>query len=84
MKFLFLQVTLLCSLVALNGNPIDLNQQEYGDKFQGDIVLTPEQESEGTLVGRNGRTGTVNTRVRWPKVNGRVIVPYVIDPVYSK
>lgn len=84
MKFLLLQATLLCFLMALNGNPIDLDQQEYGNKFQGDIVLTPEQESEGTLEGRNGRTGTTNTNVRWPKVNGRVIVPYVIDSVYSK
>jgi len=68
--------------VALNANPIEV-EQEYGDKFQGDIVLTPEQEVETTHVGRVGRTGTINTNVRWPKINGRVTVPYVIDSVYS-
>lgn len=83
MKFLLLQVTLFCSLVALNANPIEV-EQEYGDKFQGDIVLTPEQESETTHVGRIGRTGTINTNVRWPKINGRVTVPYVIDSVYCE
>ena len=83
MKFLILQVTLMCALVALNANPIDVDQ-EYGDKFQGDIILTPEQEGEVAHEGRVGRTGTVNTNVRWQKINGRVTVPYVIDSVYSK
>lgn len=83
MKFLLLEVTLLCCLATLNANPIEF-EQEYGDKFQGDIVLTPEQENEANHVGRVGRTGTVNTNVRWPKINGRVTVPYVIDYVYSK
>ncbi|XP_070490773.1 hatching enzyme 1.2-like [Chironomus tepperi] len=82
MKFLLLQISLLCLLVALNANPIEL-EQEYGDKFQGDIVLTPEQQTETEHTGRAGRTGTVNTKVRWPKINGRVTVPYVIDADYS-
>lgn len=36
---------------------------ELNDKFQGDIILTKQQEEE--LFGV-GRTGLINTNYRWP------------------
>lgn len=54
---------------------------EYGNHYQGDIVLTPEQKAE--TEGKNGRTGIINTWYRWPKSGGRVIVPFVIDGIYN-
>lgn len=50
---------------------------EYGDKFQGDIVLTPSQEEMFNGTGKGSRTGLLDTRYRWPKnTAGQVIVPY--------
>ncbi|KAG5668446.1 hypothetical protein PVAND_016386 [Polypedilum vanderplanki] len=66
---------------------------EYGSHFEGDIVLTSEQEKfykkdskyiedtggdeDGGLLTRSGR---ISTSFRWPKdYNGNVIVPYIID-----
>jgi hypothetical protein len=53
---------------------------EYGDKFQGDIVLTPSQEEMINGTGKGGRTGWLHSRYRWPKHNtGYVIVPLVFQ-----
>lgn len=82
MRFLFIQVLLLSILALLNANPIDTDG-EYGDKYQGDIVLTPEQEQQ-LNNGRSGRTGILNLNARWPKTNGRAKVPYVISSIYSE
>jgi hypothetical protein len=43
---------------------------EKSGKFEGDIVLTEEQQ----------RNGLINTARRWP---GKT-VPFYIDPVFSK
>lgn len=83
MKFFVLQVMILSILGILNGNPIDISP-EYGENYEGDILLTDEQKTELENPGRSGRTGTTNTNLRWPKVNGKVIVPYYIDNIYSK
>lgn len=52
---------------------------EYGDKFEGDIQLLPEQGK--SLIAE---TGIMNTNYRWPKINGYVRVPYVFNTGYSK
>lgn len=46
----------------------------YSGQYQGDIVLSPEQVK--LLQSRNG---IININQRWPK-----IIPYVLDPTYSK
>jgi hypothetical protein len=43
---------------------------EQSGKFEGDIVLTDEQQ----------RNGLINTARRWP---GRTL-PFFIDPIFSK
>jgi hypothetical protein len=55
---------------------------EYGDHFQGDIDLSPEQDqafNSDENFGKGGRTGQLSTSYRWPKNSqGYVIVPFVI------
>lgn len=66
----------------------DPNFDKY-EKYQGDILLTPEQkeslekpEIEGFL---DTRTGLLDESFRWPKDNdGSVIVPFAISDDYSK
>lgn len=81
MKILIIQATFLCIFSLLYAIPIDSNDSdaEYGVEYQGDIKLTLIQENELKEEGRNGRTGTLNTNMRWPKINGKVTVPYIID-----
>jgi hypothetical protein len=53
---------------------------EYGDKFQGDIVLTSSQEEMINGTEKGARTGLLSLRSRWPKNNaGQVIVPYTFQ-----
>jgi hypothetical protein len=55
---------------------------EFGDKFQGDIVLTPEQEEliNEAENSKTSRTGLLSARYRWPKNSaGQVIVPYTFQ-----
>lgn len=83
MKFLIQFVVVfgvICSSIA---GPIE-NSLEYGEHFQGDIKLTEEQEESLKTDGRNARTGILNGARRWPKINGRVTVPYTIDGTFSK
>jgi hypothetical protein len=57
------------------------NDPIYGDHFQGDIELSPEQEEifMANSSSKGSRTGIVDTRYRWPKnTQGQVIVPYYI------
>jgi hypothetical protein len=58
------------------------SELEFGDKFQGDIVLTPEQEEliNGEGNHKGSRTGLSRTQFRWPKNSaGQVIVPYTFQ-----
>ncbi|CRK94348.1 CLUMA_CG007862, isoform B [Clunio marinus] len=53
----------------------------FGDKFQGDMKMTPEQKERifGKSEGRNSRTGATWASARWPRnAQGQVIVPYRI------
>jgi len=57
---------------------------QYGDLFQGDIELMPEQvkllNSTGEEIDLSDRTGLISTIYRWPKNRiGKVLVPYVIS-----
>lgn len=56
--------------------PIELNETSTDDFFQGDILLTDEQQ----VILKSGmmlRTGTKKVASRWPKNrNGLVIIPY--------
>jgi hypothetical protein len=55
---------------------------EFGDKFQGDIFLTPEQEELINQVesSKFTRTGLVDEYYRWPKNSeGEVVVPYMFQ-----
>lgn len=59
------------------------------DKYQGDILLTPEQKEYLERPDNEGvtdtRTGLLDESYRWPMGgNGKVIVPYVISDDYSK
>ncbi|KAG5673253.1 hypothetical protein PVAND_003316 [Polypedilum vanderplanki] len=92
MKFLITQTVLFCTFSLLYAAPVDEapveeviegegednGVGEYGEHYQGDIILTPEQEEELANDGRDSKTGILNTNARWPKVNGYVQVPYVI------
>jgi len=62
---------------------------EYGDYFQGDIILDEDQmellKSKADYEEFGIRTGRIWERYRWPKNNyGNVIVPYVIAKHYSR
>lgn len=71
MKF-FILVALLC--VQALSMPVDEGVGEFGDKFEGDIVLTAGQQ-EALL----GRTGLIATRYRW---TGNII-PYTLEAAMS-
>ncbi|XP_070501159.1 low choriolytic enzyme-like [Chironomus tepperi] len=60
------------------------DKPQYGDLFQGDIELLPEQIQILNSTGEEGeladRTGLISAVYRWPKNrDGKVIVPYVIS-----
>lgn len=65
---------------------------ENGEHFQGDMILTEaqqrfydgideeeEENAEGDADGLFTRTGVLNTKYRWPKRDGKVLVPYKIN-----
>jgi hypothetical protein len=59
----------------------------FGNHFQGDIVLTEDQEDffKGNSTSKGSRTGLIDTRYRWLKNRlGQVIVPYTLDGSYSE
>jgi hypothetical protein len=55
----------------------------YGNRYGGDILLTPEQEHQLTTQG-GLHTGETNPNLRWPEHNGYIYVPYYINPGYSE
>lgn len=61
---------------------------ESGSLFQGDIHLLEDQRdtllTNSTDDGISSRTGLLLESMRWPKNDGLVSVPYVIDTSYSK
>lgn len=67
MKLIVLAV-LLC-VQAIASMPVEEGPGEFGDKFEGDIVLSAAQQD--ALLGR---TGLINTRYRW----ANNIVPYTL------
>jgi hypothetical protein len=79
----FVLITFPCldSLPIADEGDDDVNGRsrlEYGDKFQGDIVLTPSQEI--MLSRKIPKTGLLSLTSRWPKNNaGQVIVPYAFN-----
>lgn len=52
---------------------------EYGDHFQGDMVLTEEQRDE-ISSGISSYNGLIATKYRWPNKT----VPYILSPNHSK
>lgn len=76
-------VAVIALLPILNALPVSDERGsplEFGDNFQGDIILTPEQEDIINGNTRGARTGLLNTRSRWPKnSSGYVIVPYTFQ-----
>lgn len=56
---------------------------QYGDLFQGDIELMPEQVkllNSTEEIDLSDRTGLISTIYRWPKNRiGKVLVPYIIS-----
>lgn len=73
-------------------HPNATRKLENGEFFQGDMVLTPEQqrfydgiddgEEESETDDADGlftRTGVLNTKYRWPKKEGKVVVPYKLN-----
>jgi hypothetical protein len=65
-----------------------LQDLENGKMFQGDIILSPEQQDLLKNTPRNEeeedvptRTGLISEEYRWPKdARGLVYMPYEIDP----
>lgn len=80
---IFILIGIFSSLNAVPFSDLFIDgrsESEFGNKFQGDIDLTPEQEAmmNGT---RGGRTGLLNNFYRWPKnQNGYVVLPYAFEP----
>ena len=52
----------------------DRSPEEYAEEFEGDIIMSGEE------MERFAKTGIVGENFRWSKG----VVPYVIDPRYSK
>lgn len=72
------------SFEGVIANPVLEGSGIYGEKFQGDIKLTENQEKilqdVDQVEGHNPRTGTVHLFYRWPKnMQGFVVVPYRIN-----
>jgi hypothetical protein len=58
--------------------------EENEGLFQGDIILSPEQEelvfADPSVNDIHSRTGRLDEKYRWPKNKfGQVIMPYVIQ-----
>lgn len=73
-------------------HPNATRKLENGEFFQGDMVLTEaqqrfydgddeneEENDENEAEGLFTRTGVLNTKYRWPKKEGKVIVPFKIS-----
>ena len=51
----------------------EVNYEEAGNHFEGDMQMTP-----GEIRSLFAKTGLVDTRYRWLKFDGLVVVPYTI------
>ena len=56
-----------------------VNFEEVGNYFEGDMQMTP-----GEIRSLFSKTGLVDTRKRWMKVGGQVVVPYTFGAGFSK
>lgn len=65
-----------CSLVKLNWFS-SWSGGEYGNHFEGDIAMTPEQLNAIKISSRNG---IINTKYRWPNKT----VTYRLSPHHSR
>lgn len=79
MKILIL--ALICAFVLQLKSHLLHDSPLLGDHYNGDILLTAEEEEELKI---NGHTGTINPDRFWGEINGQVIVPFVLEPGYSK
>lgn len=59
----------------------ELEGEEVGGNFQGDMILNKEQVRN---LHFNPRNGLINERFRWPKENGKVTVSYMWKTKYRK
>lgn len=66
---------LACLFSVAFTTPVHLRPGIYGDKFQGDIKLTEEQEK--VIFGHAPKVGWIPVTHRWPiNLQGYVVVPY--------
>ena len=89
-KFALIISIVFGAAFCTSANPVEAPKSDevgmYGDHFQGDIALSPEQEKLLNEIdsGRNGRTGLNSTRYRWPKnLKGIVIIPIAFSSAFS-
>lgn len=74
---------LVVLVIQVTATPIQPGVGIFGNKFQGDIKLTKEQEDalKGGSEGAAPNTGWTHESFRWPKnAQGQVIMPYTINP----
>jgi hypothetical protein len=81
--FLIAFVSVFATINALPISEDDAGERsklEFGDEFQGDIVLSPEQEQILNGNSKGSRTGLLNKSNKWPKNSaGQVVVPYTFQ-----
>lgn len=56
------------------------NIEELSGQFEGDILLTSEQEHIVDGTKQSGRTGLIDTNYRWPNN----VVPYELNAIFSQ
>lgn len=56
------------------------NIEELSGQFEGDMVLTSEQEQMADGVKVSERTGLIDTNYRWPDN----VVPYELNEIFSQ
>jgi hypothetical protein len=79
------------SIPQSNIEPHKASPIDYESIYQGDILLTAEQKAiirQSKDAGNSpsslqSRTGTLALFKRWPKMLGKVWVPYLFDPLAS-
>lgn len=58
---------------------------ELGDGFEGDIILTKEQQQRMSSNNSQPKSEALNSRKLWPtNAKGQATVPYIIAPEYCK
>jgi hypothetical protein len=84
MKTFKILIILVNLYLIVECNVIQLTNFEVNPgKFQGDIILTEDQEN-AIFAETQNKTGLINLNARWLKDSkGMVNVPYIFDTVYS-